>query len=79
MIPSNKTKTKSRNTLANNVSTDIILSKTQLSKIIQSTGFLSAFTGKSSGSLVKVIVLLDENVPPPFSTIAAASARNGAV
>ena len=50
--------TKIRNTFANNMPIDIRLSKTQISKIIQSGGFL----GKALGKLSKRI-LLDLAVP----------------
>ena len=39
-------------------STDIKLSKTQISKIIQSGGFLGSLLSKIAGPLIKVAVLL---------------------
>ena len=49
-------KTKLRNALNNNMSTDIKLSKTKISKIIQSGGFLGSLLSKLAGPLMKVAV-----------------------
>ena len=43
-------KTKLRNVFENNMSTDIKLSKSQISKIIQSGGFLGSFLSKLAGT-----------------------------
>ena len=51
---------------AKNMSTDIKLSKTQLSKMIQSGGFLGNLLGKSAGPLMKVTVPLTKNVLAPL-------------
>ena len=40
-----------RNAIENNISTDIKLSKAQISKIIQSGGFLGSLLGKLAGSI----------------------------
>ena len=50
--------TKLRNATENNMSTDIKLSKTQISKIIQSEGFLGSLLSKIAGPLIKVAVPL---------------------
>ena len=50
-------KTKLRNTLGNNMSTDIKLYNGQISKIIQCGGFLGSLLSKISGPLMKVAVL----------------------
>ena len=42
----------------NNISTDIKLSKTQISKIIQTGGFLGTLLSKIAEPLMKVAVLL---------------------
>ena len=55
--------TKLRNTIENNMSTDIKLSKAQVSKIIQSGGFL----GKLLGPLLKTGLLLIKNVIKPLA------------
>ena len=53
-----KQKTKIRNPFANNMSTDIKLSKAQLSKIIQPGEFHSALLGILAGPVIKVWVPL---------------------
>ena len=54
--------TKLRYTIENNMSTDIKLSKAQISKIIQSGGFLSSLLSKLPGLLMKVAVPLARNI-----------------
>ena len=54
--------TEPRNAIENNMSTDIKLSKAQISKIIQSGGFL----GKLLGLLLKTGLPLIKNVIKPF-------------
>ena len=49
------------------MSTDIKLSKTQISKIIKSGGFLGSLLSKLSGPLIKVAVPLAKNILPPLS------------
>ena len=44
------------------MSTDLKLSKTQISKIIQSGGFLGSLLSKFAGPLMKVVILLAKNV-----------------
>ena len=56
------------------MSTDIKLSKAQLSKIIQSGGFLGALLGKFASPLVRIAVSLAKNVLSPLATMASASA-----
>ena len=48
--------TKLRNTIENNMSTDIKLSEAQLSEIIQSGGFLGSLLSILAGPLMKVAV-----------------------
>ena len=50
-------KTKLGNAFNSNMSTDIKLSKAQISKIIQPWGFLGSLLGKLSGPLMKVTVI----------------------
>ena len=50
-------KTKLRNAFQNNISTDKQLSKAQISKIIQSGGFLDSLLSKIAGPLMRVAVL----------------------
>ena len=51
-------KTKLRNAFNNNMSTDLKLSRAQISKIIQSGGFLGSLLSKLSGPLMKVAIPL---------------------
>ena len=55
-------KTKLRNAFQNNISTDKQLSKAQISKIIQSGGFLDSLLSKISGPLMRVAVLLTKTI-----------------
>ena len=66
-------KTKIRNAFNNNMSTDIKLSRTQITKIIQSGEFLGSLLSKLAGPLMKVAVLLEKNVLAPLGITAAAS------
>ena len=59
-------KTRLRNAFNNNVSTDLILSEAQISKIIQSGGFSGSLLSKIAGPLIKVAVLLAKNVLAPL-------------
>ena len=61
------------------MSADIKLSKVQLSKIIQSGGFLGAFLGKFSSPLMKADVPLAKNVLALLPTVASASAIDVAI
>ena len=49
------------------------MSKTQISKIIQSGGFLGPLLSKIAGPLMKVAALLAKNVLAPLGVTAAAS------
>ena len=72
-----------RKTFANNSSTDIKLSKTQLSKMIQSGGFLGRLLGpllKTGLPLMKnVIKPLAKSVLIPLGLTAAASAGDAGI
>ena len=63
-----------RNAFQNNMSVDIKLPKTQLSKKIQSGGFLGALLSKIAGPVIKAVVPLDKNVLAPLVMTAATSA-----
>ena len=63
-----------RNAFAKNTSTDLKLSKTQLSKVIQSGGFLGNLLGKLAGQLMKVAMPLAKNVLASLGLTAAMSA-----
>ena len=61
------------------MSTDIELSKAQISKIIHSGGFLGSLLSKSAGPLMKVAIPLAKNVLPPLGITAAASAIDAGI
>ena len=63
-----------RKAFAKNTSTDLKLSKTQLSKVIQSGGFLGNLLGKLTGQLMKVAMPLAKNVLASLGLTAAMSA-----
>ena len=68
-----------RKAFANRSSTDIKLSKTQLSKMIQSGGVLGNLLGKLAGPLMKVAMPLAKNVLAPLGLSAAMSAIYGSI
>ena len=57
--------TKLRIAFNNNMSTDIKLSKAQISKIIQSGGFLGSLLSKLADPSMKVAVPLGKNILAP--------------
>ena len=73
LLLTTRQKTKLRNAFNNNMSTDIKLSKAQVSKIIQSGGFLGSLLSKLAGPLMKVTVPLAKNILAPLGITAAAS------
>ena len=58
LLLTTRQKRKLRNAFNNNLSTDLKLSKVQISKIIQSGGFLGSLLSKLEGSLMKVAIPL---------------------
>ena len=58
-------KTKLRNAFNNNMSSDLKLSEAQISKMIQSGGFLESLLSKLAGPLMKVAVPLAKNILAP--------------
>ena len=74
LLLTTREKTKLRNAFNNYMTTDLKLSKAQLSKIIQSGGFLGSLLSKLTGPLMKVAVPLAKNILAPFGITAAASA-----
>ena len=58
LLLTTKRKTKIRNAFNNNMSTDLTLSKAQISKIIQSGGFLGSLLSELAGPLMKVAIPL---------------------
>ena len=72
-------KIKLRNAFNNNMSTDLKLSRTQISKIIQSGGFLRSLLSKLAGPLMKVGIPLAKIVLALLGITAAASAVNAGI
>ena len=68
-----------RKAFANNLSTNVEFSKTQLSKLMQSEGFLGNLLSKLAGPLMKVAMPLAKNVLAPLGLTAAMSAINGSI
>ena len=58
LLLTTRQKTKLRNAFNNNMSTDLKLSKAQISKIIQSGGFLGSLLSKLASPLMKVAIPL---------------------
>ena len=58
LLLTTRQKAKLRSTFNNNMSTDLKFSKAQISKIIQSGGFLGSLLSKLAGPLMKVAILL---------------------
>ena len=67
-------RTKLRNAFNSKMSTDMKLSKDQISKLIQSWGFLRLLLSKLAAPLMKVIVPLAKNILAPLRITAVASA-----
>ena len=61
------------------MSTNIKLSKAQISKIIQSIGFLGSLLSKLAGPLMKAAVPLAKNILSPLGITAAVSAIDGTI
>ena len=70
LLLTTRQKTKIRNAFNNNMSTDIKLSKAQISKIIQSGGFLGLFLSKLAGPLMTVAITLVKIVLAPLGITA---------
>ena len=66
LLLTTRQKAKLRNVFNDNMSTDLKLSKAQISKIIQSGGFLGSLLSKLAGPLMKVAIPLTKKC---FSTI----------
>ena len=79
LLLTTRQKTKLRNAFNNNMSTDLKLSKAQISKIIQSGGFLGSLLSKLAGQLMKVAIPLAKNVLAPLGITAAAKAIDAGI
>ena len=67
-------KLKLRNAFNNKISTDLKHSRAEISKIVQSGGFLGSLLSKLVGPLMKVAVPLAKNILALLGITAAASA-----
>ena len=79
LLLTTRQKTKLRNAFNNKMSTDLKFSKAQISKIIQSGGFLGSLLSKLAGPLMKVAIPLAKNVLAPLGITAAASAIDAGI
>ena len=79
LLLTTRQKTKLRNAFNNNMSTDLKLSRAQISKIIQSGGFIGSLLSKLVGPLMKVAITLAKNVLAPLGITAAASAIDAGI
>ena len=79
LLLTTKQKTKLRNAFSNNVLTDLKLSRAQISKIVQSGGFLVSLLSKYAGPLMKAAIPLAKNVLAPLGITAAASAIDAGI
>ena len=74
LLLTTRQKTKLRNAFNNIMSTDLKLSKAQISKIIQSAGFLGSLLSKLAGPLMKVAIPLAKKILTLLGITAASSA-----
>ena len=79
LLLTTRQKAKLRNAFNNNMSTDLTLSKAQISKIIQSGGFLGSLLSKLAGPLMKVVIPLAKNVLAPLGITADSSAIDAGI
>ena len=79
LLLTTRQKTELRNAFSNIMSTDLKLSKAQISKIIQSGEFLRSLLSKLAGPLMKVAIPLAKNVLAPLGITAAASAIDAGI
>ena len=79
LLLTTRQKMKLRNTFNNNMSTDLTLSKAQISKIIQSGGLLGSLLSKLAGPLMKVTVPLAKSILAPLGITAATSAIDAGI
>ena len=79
LLLTTRQKIKLENAFNNNMSTDFKLSKTQISKIIQSGGFLGSLLSKLAGPFMKVTVPSAKNILPALGITAAVSAIDAGI
>ena len=74
LLLTTRQKTKLKNAFNDNMSTDLTLSKAQISRIVQSGKFLGSLLSKLAGPLMEVAVPLAKNILAPLEKTEAASA-----
>ena len=79
LLLTTRQKAKLRNAFNNNMSTDLKLSKAQISKIIQSERFLGSLSSKLAGPFMKVAFPLAKNVLALLGITAAALANDAGI
>ena len=79
LLLTTRQKAKLKNAFSNNMSVDIKFSKAQISKIIQSGGFLGSLLSKLVGPLMKVAFSLAKDILAPLGITAAASAIDAGI
>ena len=82
LLLTTRQKTKLRNAFNSNMSTDIKLFKAQISKIIQSGGFMISLLSKLAGALMKVAVPLakkKKNILAPLGITTSGATINAGI
>ena len=79
LLLTTRQKTKLRNAFNNNMSTDLKLSKDQISKIIQSGGSLGSLLSKLAGPLMNAATPFEKKVLAPLGITAASSAIDAGI
>ena len=79
LLLTRRQKTNVKNPFNNNVPADLKLSKAQITKIIQSGGFLGSLLSELAGPLMKVAIPLAKSVLAPLGITAAASAIDAGI
>ena len=79
LLLTTRQKAKLTNAFNNNMSTNLKLSRAQISKIIQSEGFLGLLLSKLAGPLMKVAIPLAKNVLTLLGITAAVSAIDAGI
>ena len=79
LLLTTRQKTKLRNPFKNNMSTNLTLSKAQISKIVQSGGFVGSLLSKLAGPLMIVAVPLVKNILASSGITATVSAIDAGI
>ena len=79
LILTERQKAKLRNAFNSNMSTDVKLSKAQITKIIQAGKFLRSLQSKLAGPLMKVAIPFAKNILASLGITAAASAIDAGI